>query len=138
MSICCIVTRNHFCDSMEHNLPGSSVHEVSQSRILTWIAISLSKGSSQPKDQTQVNYIGRRILYYWATREEYQWRPTNYKKEPNKYARVETYKTEMKISLQEPNNRFGQAKESTNLRIGQLKLSRLRRRKIKEWRQTDS
>ena len=54
------------------------------------------------------------------------------KKEPNKYARVETYKTEMKISLQEPNNRFGQAKESTNLRIGQLKLSRLSRRKIKE------
>ena len=33
---------------MDCSLPGSSVHGVSQSRILEWVAISLSRGSSQP------------------------------------------------------------------------------------------
>jgi len=39
---------------MDCSPPGSSVHEVSQTRILEWIAISFSKGSSQPRDQTHI------------------------------------------------------------------------------------
>ena len=34
------------------NPPGSSVHEISQARILEWVAISFSRGSSQPRDRT--------------------------------------------------------------------------------------
>ena len=34
------------CDPMDHSLPGSSVHEISQARILEWVAISFSRGSS--------------------------------------------------------------------------------------------
>ena len=41
----------------------------SQARILEWVAISFSRGSFRPRDQTQVSYIGRRIFYCRATRE---------------------------------------------------------------------
>ena len=37
------------CDPMDYSLPGSSVHGVFQARILEWIAISFSRGSSQPR-----------------------------------------------------------------------------------------
>ena len=42
------------CNPMDCSPPGSSVHGISQARILEWIAISFSKGSSQPRDQTLV------------------------------------------------------------------------------------
>ena len=46
-----------------------SVHGISQARILEWVAISFSKGSSQPRDQIHVSCIGKWILYCWARRE---------------------------------------------------------------------
>ena len=49
--------------------PSSSVHEISQSRMLEWVAISFSKGSSQLRDRIPISCIGRQILYPWATRE---------------------------------------------------------------------
>ena len=42
---------------MEYSLPGSPVRGILQARILEWVAISFSKESSQPKDQTHVSYI---------------------------------------------------------------------------------
>ena len=39
------------------SLPGSSVHGISQARILEWVAISFSRGSSRPRDQTHVSCI---------------------------------------------------------------------------------
>ena len=48
------------CDPMDCSLPGSSVHGVSQAIVLEWIAISFSRGSSQPRDQTQVSRIADR------------------------------------------------------------------------------
>ena len=42
---------------MDYSLPGSSVHGIFQVRILEWVAISFSKGSSQPRDQTWVSCI---------------------------------------------------------------------------------
>jgi len=42
-------------DPMDYSLPGSSVHGILQVRILEWVAISLSRGSSQPRDQTCVS-----------------------------------------------------------------------------------
>ena len=56
------------CDPMDCSLPGSSVHGILQARILEWIAIPYSRGSSQPKDQTQVSYIAGRFFTIRATR----------------------------------------------------------------------
>ena len=41
------------CDPMDYSSPGSSVHGISQARILEWVAISFSRGSSWPRDGTQ-------------------------------------------------------------------------------------
>ena len=45
-------------------LCGSSVHGILQARILEWVAILFSRGSSQARDQTRVSCIGRQILYH--------------------------------------------------------------------------
>ena len=55
------------CDHTDYSLPGSSVHRISQVRILEWVAISVSRGSSQPRDWTHISCIGGQILYQWAT-----------------------------------------------------------------------
>ena len=54
------------CNPMDCSLPGSSVHQILQARILEWAAISSSRGSSQPRAQTHISYvsgIGRQVLY---------------------------------------------------------------------------
>ena len=48
---------------------GSSVHGILQARILEWVVISFARGPSQPRDQTHVSWVGRQVLYHWATRE---------------------------------------------------------------------
>ena len=52
---------------MDYCPPGSSVHGISQARILELVAISFSWGSSQPGDWTCISSISRQILYHWAT-----------------------------------------------------------------------
>ena len=50
---------------MDGSPPGSSVHRISQARILEWVAIPFSRGSFQPRDQTcisLVSYFGRDVL----------------------------------------------------------------------------
>ena len=54
---------------MDCSLPGSSVHGVLQTRVLEWVVIFSSRGSSQPRDRTCISCIGRWILYHWTTRE---------------------------------------------------------------------
>ena len=50
------------CDTMDCSLPGSSIHGIFQARVLEWVAISFSRGSSRPRDWTQVSRIvGRRF-----------------------------------------------------------------------------
>ena len=50
------------CDPVDCNLLGFSVHGILQARILEWIAISFSRGSSRPRDRTRVSRIrGRRF-----------------------------------------------------------------------------
>ena len=56
-------------DPMDYGPLGSSVHGISQSRILEWVAISFSRVSSWSRDWTCVLCIGRQILYRWATKE---------------------------------------------------------------------
>ena len=60
------------CDAVDCSSPGFSVQGILQVRILEWGAISSSRGSSQPRDQTRVSCgscTGRWILYHWATLE---------------------------------------------------------------------
>ena len=59
----------NLCNPVNYNPPGSSVHGISQARILEWYAISFCRGSSQPRDWTYISCIGRKILYCWATGE---------------------------------------------------------------------
>ena len=56
------------CYPMDSSLEGFSVHGISQARILEWVAISFSRESSQPRDQTWVSSTGRLIFYHWASR----------------------------------------------------------------------
>ena len=57
------------CDPMDFSLPGSSIHGIFQARILEWVAISFSRGTSPPRDQTWVFHIVGRCFTVWATRE---------------------------------------------------------------------
>ena len=57
------------CNPMDQSLPVSSIHGIFQARVLEWVAISFSSGSSQPRDRTQVSRIGGRHFIVWATRE---------------------------------------------------------------------
>ena len=57
------------CDPMGCNLPGSSVHGILQAKILEWIAISFSRGSSQPRDPKPRSCIAGRFFSIWATKE---------------------------------------------------------------------
>ena len=56
------------CDPMDCSAPGSSVHGISQGRILEWVAIFSSRASSWPRDQIQVSKSPalQRILYHWT------------------------------------------------------------------------
>ena len=55
------------CEPTDCSLPGSSVYGILQARILEWIAIPFSRGSSQPRDRTLVSCIAGRFFNIWAT-----------------------------------------------------------------------
>ena len=62
-------TSPSLCNSVDCNLPGSSVHGILQARILEWVTVPFSRGSSQARDQTQVSHIAGGYFTVWATRE---------------------------------------------------------------------
>ena len=57
------------CNPMDCSPPGSSVHGILQAKTLEWVAIPFSRGSSWPRDWTQVSCIAGRFFISWATRE---------------------------------------------------------------------
>ena len=57
------------CNPMDYSLPAFSIHGIFQERVLEWVAISFSRGSSWPRDQTWVSRISGRCFNVWATRE---------------------------------------------------------------------
>ena len=63
---CCLVTKScpTLCDPMDCSPPGSPVCGVSQARILEWVAISFSRGSSRLRDGTRTSSIGQQVLYH--------------------------------------------------------------------------
>ena len=69
LSRVCVCAQSYLtlCGPMDCSSPGSSVHEISQTRRLEWVVISYSRESSWPRDRTQVSCvfcIGRWILYH--------------------------------------------------------------------------
>ena len=57
------------CDFMDCYPPSSSVHGTFQARILEWVAMPSSRGSSQPRDWTQVSHMAGRFFTIWTTSE---------------------------------------------------------------------
>ena len=57
---------------MDCSLPASSVHRIFQARVLEWVAIPFSRGSSWPRDWTWVSCIASRFLTIWVHRNEGQ------------------------------------------------------------------
>ena len=98
------------CDPMDCSLPGSSVHEVFQSRILQWVAISFSRGSSRPRDRTRVSHIIGRRFTVWAT-----------------------LKHSLKLFLQEANPHQMKTADCEHIDPGAVETRRLMRSKISPW-----
>ena len=56
------------CDAMDYSAPGSPTHGILQARILEWVGIPFSEGSSGPRDRTHISYascVGRQVLCHW-------------------------------------------------------------------------
>ena len=65
--LCCFLVAKScltLCDHMDCSPLGSSVCGISQARILEWVAISFSRGSSQARAQIRISFIGKWIIYY--------------------------------------------------------------------------
>ena len=61
------------CVPMDYSPPGSSVQGILQVKILEWVAISFSRGSSQPRDQTQASHTTGRFFTISATKEAHKY-----------------------------------------------------------------
>ena len=72
LSVLVAQSRLTLWDPMDCSLPGSSVREILQARIMEWVAIPFSKGSSWSKDWTWVSCIAGSFFTIWATREAFQ------------------------------------------------------------------
>ena len=86
------------CDPKDCSLPGSNVLGIFQARILEWVVMPSSRGSSRPRDQTQVScvpYTDRRFFTASTTWETQQW------SEPSTMQEVHLYLLIPKESMQE-------------------------------------
>ena len=60
------------CGPMDCNPSGSAAHGILQARLLEGVAIPFCRGSSWPRDQTQISCIAGRFFTIWATREAHK------------------------------------------------------------------
>ena len=77
--LCAVLSQVWLCSPQNCNLPGSSVHGGSPDKHTGVGCLSSSRGSSQPRDQTQVSPIAGRFFTSWATREAHFLCEKNYK-----------------------------------------------------------
>ena len=68
-SVSHLVISDSLRDPMDCSLPGSSVHGILQARILEQTVMPFSRGSSRPRDWTQVFHIAGRFFTMWTRRE---------------------------------------------------------------------
>ena len=66
------------CNPMDCSPPGSSVHRILRAKILEWVAILFSRGSSWPRNRSRVSHIEGRFFTLWATREALQYVPWHF------------------------------------------------------------
>ena len=90
---------------MDCSPPGSSVHGISQVRILEWVAIPFSRGSSWSRDWTLVSCIAGRFFTIWATREAPMYILLQLKKK--KHIQLSEFSSGLGVSL---GNSWGQEK----------------------------
>ena len=69
MCVCALSLQSYLtlCDPMDYSPRGSSVHGILQARILEWVAISYSRGPSQPRDPTRVSCVSRIASGFFTT-----------------------------------------------------------------------
>ena len=67
-SVCVLVAQSctTLCESMDCSPQGFSVHGILQARLLEWVDMPFSRGSSQPRDRAQVSHIAGRFFTVWA------------------------------------------------------------------------
>ena len=75
---------------MDCSPPDFSIHGIFQAWVLEWVAISVSRGSSWPRDWTQVSRIAGRCFTIWATRES----QAKHKSDTNSKSHTHTFKME--------------------------------------------
>ena len=81
--------------------PSSSVHGILQARVLEWVAISFSRGSSQPRDQTQVSHIADRCFNLCTTRKALKYKNTVSQKTSYRDTELQIQVLTSKISREE-------------------------------------
>ena len=64
-----LLSRVRLFATLDCSLPGFSIHGIFQARVIEWVAISFSRGSSWSGDRTQVSHNASRCFTLWATRE---------------------------------------------------------------------
>ena len=71
LKVCCVCAQSHptLSDPLDYSPPRSSVHGIFQARILEWVALPFSRGSSQPRDWTWVFCISGELFTHWTIRE---------------------------------------------------------------------
>ena len=67
LTYCMCVLSPALCDPMDRSLSGSSVHGILQAKILEWVAISYSRGSSWPRDRTHISWVSCTAVRYLTT-----------------------------------------------------------------------
>ena len=70
-AVLCLVAQScpALCNPADCSPLGSTVHGILQARILEWVAMPSSRGSSQPRDPTQASHVAGRFFTSWATRD---------------------------------------------------------------------
>ena len=77
------------CDPKDCSPPGSSIHGILQARILEWVPISFSRGSSRPRDWTRVSHTADRLFTIWATGKPYSLQTGRQRKLPQPHLQWE-------------------------------------------------
>ena len=99
----------NLCNHVDRSPPGSSVHGILQAKVLEWVAISFSRGSSQPRDRTRVSHIAGRCFILWAAREAPNWNAREYQ-----IAKTHTMETTVTQDLALSNHQYHSVQDVTS------------------------
>ena len=106
--MCVLVAQSYLtlCDPMDCSPPGSSVYGIFQARILQWVVISYSRGSSWPRDWTCFYFISRQILYHYATWEFFTLLLSKFSKHSQEFQVLQAFTNPGLLSISLPVRRW--------------------------------